>query len=475
MGTKLKHKILLLRQKILLFKNLAITDDLRLDLNRVVLGVSLGFVFFVCLNGAPFAGFVRHLGVSEFMYGILMGLPVMSGLFQMIAAYVLEKTGARKKLFMIGGVLQRLSIIPVVVLPLIIPEELKGLTIGLIVFFLLISAVGSAFNGVTFISWMAALVPLKIRGRFFSQRQMVFTFTGMIGGLLASYALDLIGGFAGFALVFSIVTIFALLDIACFIRVKDPPMVKVPYRVSMRKMSNEVLRHPNFRRYLIFWAVWVFGVNISGPFFSAYMLDYLKMSYLEITIYTQMVSNILTIFVIRKWGNLIDTFGNKPVLRICGTVAAVLPIFWLFATPENYIAILFIHVLTGLFWNGIDLTSNNLVMGLSPDENRSFYIASASVVTSLVGSIIAYALGGLFMEVTGKLTADLNIMFLGRPLNNYHLLFTLSTVIRLIAITFLISPVNEEESAKASEILHHSIRAVGNHTRNIRARRNFRL
>ena len=199
------------------------------------------------------------------------------------------------------------------------------------------------------------------------------------------------------------------------------------------------------------------------------------MSYLEITIYTQMVSNILTIFVIRKWGNLIDTFGNKPVLRICGTVAAVLPIFWLFATPENYIAILFIHVLTGLFWNGIDLTSNNLVMGLSPDENRSFYIASASVVTSLVGSIIAYALGGLFMEVTGKLTADLNIMFLGRPLNNYHLLFTLSTVIRLIAITFLISPVNEEESAKASEILHHSIRAVGNHTRNIRARRNFRL
>ena len=50
--------------------------------------------------------------------------------------------------------------------PIIIPEELKGLTISFIVFFLLISAIGGAFNSVTSISWMAALVPLKIRGRF---------------------------------------------------------------------------------------------------------------------------------------------------------------------------------------------------------------------------------------------------------------------------------------------------------------------
>ena len=222
---KIRINTALLKQKLILFKDFAITNDLREDLSRAAWSASLGIVFFVCLNGAPFAGFVRHLGVGDFMYGILMGLPVMSGLFQVMAAYVLEKTGARKKLFIIGGILQRLSIIPVVILPLIIPEELKGLTISFIVFFLLISAIGGAFNGVTSISWMAALVPLKIRGRFFSQRQMMFTLTGLIGGLLASFILDRIGGFAGFAVVFTLVVIFAVLVIVGYIRILDPPMV----------------------------------------------------------------------------------------------------------------------------------------------------------------------------------------------------------------------------------------------------------
>jgi MFS family permease len=446
--------------RFLLFKELDITQELREDLNRIAWGVSLGIVFFVCLNGAPFAGFVRALGVSELMYGILMSLPVVSGVFQVLAAYVLESTGARKKLFLIGGMFQRLSIIPVVLLPLVIPEELKGLTISLIVFFLLVSAVGGAFNGVTFISWMAALVPLKIRGRFFSQRQMMFTFTGMVGGVLASWALDRIGGFVGFAVVFSIVTIFAVMDILCFIRVYDPPMVKPQHQLSLKKMWSAALRHSNFRRYLIFWAVWVFGVNIAGPFFSAYMIDYLKMSYLEITIYTQVVSNILTILVIRKWGMLVDMFGNKPVLRVCGTGVSALPFLWLLATPENYMIIPFIHVFTGIFWSGIDLTSNNLVMSLSPDENRSFYVASFSMVTSVVGSIVAYALGGLFMEVTAELARNLNIVIFGHQLTNYHMLFILSAVIRFIAITFLVSPIHEDESVEPKEMIRRSIHMI---------------
>lgn len=472
---KIRINTALLKQKLILFKDFAITNDLREDLSRAAWSASLGIVFFVCLNGAPFAGFVRHLGVGDFMYGILMGLPVMSGLFQVMAAYVLEKTGARKKLFIIGGILQRLSIIPVVILPLIIPEELKGLTISFIVFFLLISAIGGAFNGVTSISWMAALVPLKIRGRFFSQRQMMFTLTGLIGGLLASFILDHIGGFAGFAVVFTIVVIFAVLDIVGYIRIHDPPMVKSQYRIPPIKVANEVLRHPNFRRYLIFWAVWVFGVSMSGPFFSAYMLDYLNMSYLEITIFTQVTSNLLTILIVRKWGNLIDAFGNKPVLRICGSVGAVMPLFWLLATPENYIAIPLIHIAIGLFWNGIDLTSNNLVMGLSPDENRSYYIASFSMVTSLVGSILAYAFGGLFMEVTGEWIEGLNTVFLGRRLNNYHMLFILSAIIRFIGITFLLSPVEEQEAARPSEVLQRSIQSVREHRKNMRIHRRFRL
>jgi MFS family permease len=120
----------------------------------------------------------------------------------------------------------------------------------------------------------------------------------------------------------------------------------------------------------------------------------------------------------------------------------------------------FIHVFTGIFWSGIDLTSNNLVMSLSPDENRSFYVASFSMVTSVVGSIVAYALGGLFMEVTAELARNLNIVIFGHQLTNYHMLFILSAVIRFIAITFLVSPIHEDESVEPKEMIRRSIHMI---------------
>ena len=168
-------------------------------------------------------------------------------------------------------------------------------------------------------------------------------------------------------------------------------------------------------------------------------------------------------------------FGYKSVLRSCGTVVVVLPLFWLFATAEYYIAIPLIHVATGLFWNCIDLTSNTLIMALSPDENSSFYIATSSMVTSIVGSILAYALGGLFMELSGKWIDGLNVIILGRRLINYHMLFILSSLIRFIGITFLLSPIKEEESANTREVLQRSIQAVGVYRKNIGNWRKFRL
>lgn len=74
-----------------------------------------------------------------------------------------------------------------------LPDDLKPLSIGLIMLMLSLSAVGGSLNGVSFFSWMSAIVPLNIRGRFFSQRQLFFTITSLISGLSVGYLLDLIG------------------------------------------------------------------------------------------------------------------------------------------------------------------------------------------------------------------------------------------------------------------------------------------
>lgn len=449
-------------KKLLQFKHFPITDDLRLDLNRIVWGASLGLIFFQVLMGAPFAGFVRNLGVGDFMFGLLMALPVMGGLFQLLAAYWLECSGARKRTFLIAGVLQRFVIIPMVLLPYLLPNAHPALLIGLIMVLLAVSSVGGAFMNVAFFSWMAAIVPIGIRGRFFSQRQLFFTATGLIGGLLVSLLLDVVPGNAGFALVFTLATILALLDIACFLRVSDPPMDPPQEPIRILKVWKEAFTHPNFRRYLIFWSVWIFGLSIAAPFFADYMISYLELSYLQITLYTQTIFSVFTILSVRFWGNMIDSYGNKPVMRICGIAVFLAPVLWCLTTPSFTLMIPIIHMLAGIFWSGTELTAANLMMGLSPDKNRSFYIASFALVSSLVGSILAYLTGGLLMELTRGWILAMNIQLLGYPMNNYHMLFLLSGVIRLAAVLLFLPAVEEEAAHPVSAVLRHIVRAFSN-------------
>ncbi|MGB4388741.1 MAG: MFS transporter [Caldicoprobacterales bacterium] len=440
------------KDRFLPFKNFSISRDLMLDLNRVILGSGLGMVFFSTLNGAPFSGFVRSLGVGDFLYGVLMAFPVMGGLFQVLAAYLLERSGKRKKLFLLAGVIQRITIIPMVLFAYTLPDDLKPLSIGLIMLMLSLSAVGGSLNGVSFFSWMSAIVPLNIRGRFFSQRQLFFTITSLISGLSVGYLLDLIGGSTGFIVVFVIAAVFGLLDIVCFLKVKDPPMELEQERISLLKVWKQALTNKNFRKYLTFWSLWIFAVNLTGPFYNDYMINYLNMKYLEITMLNSAIYSFFTVFFIKRWGRLIDIYGNKPVMQVCGLAAVSIPLMWIFTSPDFYFMIVVINILSGIFWCGVELTVNNMTMSISPEKNKSIYIGTISMVTALSGSILAYFTGGLFMELTRGHIARLDIRLMGYPLNNYHLLFLIGSILRGIAIIFLL-PMVEEEQAKDSHLL----------------------
>ena len=111
-------------------------------------------------------------------------------------------------------------------------------------------------------------------------------------------------------------------------------------------------------------------------------------------------------------------------------------------------------------------------MGLSPDENRSYYIAF-SMVTSLLEAYLHM----LWRAVHGgyrRMDRRPNTVFLGRRLNNYHMLLYFQ-LLYVLFITFLLSPVEEQEAARPSEVLQRSIQSVREHRKNMRIHRRFRL
>lgn len=418
-------------------------QDLRRSLNLVILGISFGIIFFTVVNGPPLTGFIRALGANDLIYSIIMALPMLSSVIQVLAAYLFENSGYRKLSFLISGFM-RLIWIPIVLIPLIMPAKDYQERIVLITILIAVYSIANSVTGVSFLSWMGDLVPPGIRGRFFSTRLMIFTMVGAVAGLFIGLFLDRLSDFVGFAILFSIVAIFGVIDIACFIWIKDPPHAPKP-KTSFKELCKEPFQNSNYAKYLLFAAVWNFGINFVAPFFNVYMLENLGMKYFSVFILSQFVSNVATILFVRVWGRAADKYGNKPVLVICGTGMALVAFLWCLATPGNYLFVIpIIHVLTGIFWPGCDVTGTNMAIWLAPEKNRSAYIAMYTLAASLVGGGLAYICGGAFMEITGPFLAQLKIPFVfGLPFNNFHSLFLIAGIVRLIAVFTFLQRVND--------------------------------
>src|SRR5688572_23102476 len=87
-------------------------------MSLVTLSWVFGSVWATAIGGAPFTLFARDLGATGFQIGLLAALPFLASLVSMPASVLTERTGARKKLFLLGLYAQRLLWFPIALLPL---------------------------------------------------------------------------------------------------------------------------------------------------------------------------------------------------------------------------------------------------------------------------------------------------------------------------------------------------------------------
>ena len=270
-------------------------SELKRSLDLVIIAITMGMAFFSVMGGAPLAGFSRALGAGDFLYSFIMAMTVIGGIVQIFASYFLENTGKRKFIFMTFGFVHRLLWIPVALIPLIVPETGGSFRIWLVIVLIAISSVSNSVAAISFSSWMGSLVPMDIRGRFFSKRAMISTVTSAVTALAAGKFLDMVPGFNGYAIIFIAVALLGAGDIICFKWVYDPPMQVSEKKTHFLKLALEPLGNKNYMFFVCYIAFWSFGVNFAGPFFIVYMLENLKMSFFIISLFTQFVANISTI------------------------------------------------------------------------------------------------------------------------------------------------------------------------------------
>jgi MFS family permease len=91
-------------------------------------------------------------------------------------------------------------------------------------------------------------------------------------------------------------------------------------------------------------------------------------------------------------------------------------------------------LINGAFVCGVDVTSVQMLVSVTPQENRSIYIAIYMVVTSVLGASLGYLCGGTLLDWMG----DLRFRLLGLDIDRYKLLFTGASVLRLGVILALL-------------------------------------
>src|SRR5881275_2856498 len=70
-------------------------------------GWMFGSVWSSAMSGTPLTLYAKKLGASQFQFGLLAALPFIASLLSLPASLLIEATGQRKRIFLLGLYLQR--------------------------------------------------------------------------------------------------------------------------------------------------------------------------------------------------------------------------------------------------------------------------------------------------------------------------------------------------------------------------------
>lgn len=416
-------------------------------------------IFSNVTGGVLLSNFLVELNASPTEIGLLASIPMLANLMQPIGAYLGDRSNSRHNYCLwVYGPARLLWLILVAWIAVThwqqVPAQVMvRWTLAIVFVTNVVGALGSA----SWLSWLAALVPRRLRGRYFGIRNSAASLTNLISvpllGLVVSGFPG--GSMQGFGFVLLLAVLAGLIslgfqflmvdvnpqrqfettdkleathetaeDVSCESGDGVAPNLETPASASTRSMFT-FLQDKNFLLFLLYLSLWMFAVNLSAPFFNLYMLGNLEIDLSFVTVYNSLQAG-ANLLMLVLWGKLADRVGNRFILITVGILVALTPLLWLGTsanTASVWIGFPLLHILAGGTWAAIDLCNNNLQLGVAPIRNQASYFAIAAAIAGVSGALGTTA-GGFLAEFAE---------YGGIPG-----LFALSAVVRLVALLPLV-------------------------------------
>ncbi len=432
---------------------------IRTSLKASTLDGVFATIFSTITGGVLLSNFLVELHASPTEIGLLSSIPMMANLLQPLGALLGDRVTSRHNYCLwVYAPSRLLWLILVAGIAFanwwgVDAQMLVWWTLAIVCLTHFIGALGSA----SWLSWLAVLVPRRLRGRYFGLRNSAASLTNLLCIPLLGFAISTFPGGSkqGFEVLLLLGIVAGIISLGFqFFMVDVNPQrqhedegsrelgvgnresgvyqeaVASDNQNQLETQNSKLsllsfLQDKNFLFFLLYFSAWGFAVNLSAPFFNLYMLDNLAIDVSWVTVYTSLQAG-ATMIMLVVWGRLADRVGNRPILITVGILVAVTPLFWL-VTGDNALSVWLwlplLHVLAGATWAAIDLCNNNLQLGVAPVQQQATYFAVAAAIAGISGAL-GTTVGGFLAEF-----ADYG----GIPG-----LFALSAIVRLVALLPLI-------------------------------------
>lgn len=439
-------------------------DEIRSSLRASTLDGVFATVFSTITGGVLLSNFLVELEATPFQVGMLASIPMVANLLQPLGAYWADGTSSRRRYGLWVYGISRLLWLPLAIAIILFsqhpahPQRMIVATLAVMLATHVLGAMGSA----SWLSWLAILVPRRLRGRYFGFRNSAFSLTSLatlpLVGVTVSRWMG--GSIQGFGVMVGVAVVAGLISLGFQSQMTDvnpqtyhsvilKPATVIPdsenpvsYEGAIAEAMEleeattnpveqsqtayrSILNNANFLLFLLYFGMWAFGVNLCNPFFNLYLLDNLALDLSWVTLYNTLAAG-ANLLMLLFWGKLADRVGNRPILLLDGLLVAVTPLLWL-GTGATSVSIWFwfplLHLLGGGTGAAIDLCLNNLQLAIAPIQHHTKYFAITAAIGGVSGAMGALVGGWLaqFADV-GGMTG----------------LFALSSILRLVALLPLV-------------------------------------
>ena len=379
-------------------------------------------VFLILIQGFVFTKIALEFGVDELLLGFLMGIQLLSQVFQIFVPMIINRLQRRKPFVIIFVAISR-AFWPLLLLISVLGWANQEIFITIIS----LSFIFGAFAGNAWTSWMRDLIPDNKMGSFFGLRNLINTVVSLVFTWVFSRILEHNPNIHGVRIVILIGFICALWSLFFLYKQYDPPLKDV----QSGNLFKIVVSDKNNIRLMVFGGFWNFAILFTAPFFSYHQIENLNMSFSFLGYLSITLSGVMILTVI-LWGKLADRIGHKNILRIGVSAASAVSIMWFFMAPQNLHVLMWVDaVLAGTAWSAINLSIFTLpliVGGKSAGVLYGFFSAINGVfgfLGSILGGVVAKSLSG----VTFKM--------LELDMNGLQIMFLLGGLMRLCSLYFL--------------------------------------